>query len=83
MPQITIDIPEELERKAKMLNIKLSLWVAKVIKEQLEKQENDQYKIARVKEIAEKSKASEKDAEELAAQADAKMLKHYKNKYGL
>lgn len=70
MAKITVEIPEELERKAKMLNIELSFLIEKILKEKLEK-------IERIKKIAAKSQATDKDVEELTLEIDEAMIKHY------
>ena len=35
MVRITVDVPDELERKARMLKIELSILAAKILKEKL------------------------------------------------
>lgn len=79
MVQITIDVPEELERKARLLNIKLSLWAAKVLKEQLE----EALEIERFKKSIAKSKLTEKDVEKLSDETNTAMWEYHKKKYNL
>ena len=73
MTKIEIEIPEDLERKAKMLNIELSFLITKILKERLEKLE----KIERIKKIAAKSQATDEDVEELTNEIENAMIKHY------
>ncbi len=79
MTKITIEIPEDLERKAKMFKIELSILAARAIKDQLDKLE----KIERIKEIAAKSHATEKDTEELSDEVNKAMWEYHKKKYNL
>ncbi|HLC31674.1 MAG TPA: hypothetical protein VJK51_03325 [Candidatus Nanoarchaeia archaeon] len=72
-----IEIPEELERRAKLLNIKLSLWAVKILKEQLERMEEiEQFK----KSIAH-SNLTESDVEELTDKANTSMWQQHKKKF--
>ncbi|MBI2449349.1 hypothetical protein HYV49_03560 [Candidatus Pacearchaeota archaeon] len=73
MVKITIDIPDEIERRAKMLKIELSLLIVRVLKEKLEKLE----KIDRIKKIAAKSQATDEDVKELTREIENAMTKHY------
>ncbi len=73
MVQITIELPEDLEYMAKMSSLQLSLWAQKVIKERLE----DLEKAERFKKIVSKSKATEKDVEELADEVNDALARHY------
>ena len=62
MTKITIDIPEDLERKANMLKVKLSILIADAIKRSLKEMEE----ITEFERIVSKSKGTEKDAEDLS-----------------
>ncbi|MBI2632011.1 hypothetical protein HYW75_03335 [Candidatus Pacearchaeota archaeon] len=74
MVQITIDVSEEIERKAKMLNIELSLLIAKMLKDRLnEIEEAEQFKKS-----IEKSKLTENDVEELSNKINTAMWEHHK-----
>ncbi len=73
MTKIEIEIPEDLERKAKMLNVELSILLVKMLKEKLEKFE----KIQRIKKIASKSQATDEDVQELTREIEDAMNKHY------
>lgn len=79
MTKITIEIPEELERRARTLNIELSILIAKIIREQMEKLE----KIERIKAIAAKSQATDEDVEEITSDIEQAMEKHYSKYYNV
>lgn len=71
MVKIEIDVPDDLERLAKSLNVKLSILVASALREQLEK-------IARIEAIAAKSQATEEDVEELTNEINTAMWNNHK-----
>ncbi len=73
MTKIEIEVPEDIERKAKTLNVELAFLIAKILKEKLEKLE----KIERIKKIAAKSQATDEDVEELTREIENAMIKHY------
>jgi|GEM_PF-4849784 len=79
MVQITIDVPDELRQRAKMLNVELSFLVAKILGERIK--EFDE--IERFKKIISKSKATDKDVEELSDKINTAMWEHHKKKYNL
>lgn len=77
MVQITIDVPDELKQRAKMLNIELTSLIAKMLREKLK----DFEEIERFKKIIAKSKATDKDVEELTDKVNTAMWEHHKKKY--
>ena len=79
MVKITIDVPEDLERKAKILKVELSFLAAKALKERI----NELEEIAEFERIVSKSNATEKDVEELTGEVNAAMLEHHKKKHKL
>ena len=79
MVRITVDVPDELEREARMLKIELSILAAKMLKEKL----NELNEIERFKKIVAKSKATEEDAEELSDMINNSMWEYHKKKYNL
>ena len=79
MVQVTIDVPEEFERKAKMLRVELSLIALRALEERMEqigKWENFEKSIAN-------SKLTEKDVDELSDKINTTMWEHHKKKYNL
>lgn len=74
MVQITIDVPDELERKAKILNIELRFLLAKLVKDRL----NELDEIDRFKRSIAKSKLTEKDVEELTDKINESMWRRHK-----
>ena len=79
MVQISIDIPDELDRKAKMLKIEISLLLAQMLKERIKKLEE----IEHFREIVSKSKATDKDVEELTDKIKTAVWNHHKKKFNL
>lgn len=79
MVQITIDVPDELKQRAKMLNVELSFLIAKILGERLK--EFDE--IERFRQSIAKSKFTDKDVEELSDKINTAMWEHHKKKYNL
>lgn len=71
MTQITIDVPENMKELPALYWI---LGARKLLEEQEEKRK----KIARIREIAAKSKATDKDVEEITNEVKESVWKHYK-----
>ncbi len=74
MAEIIVEVPEELERRAKILNIELKLLLVKIAKERVDELEE----IERYEKIVSKSKATEKDVEELSDKINTSMWKSKK-----
>ena len=70
MVQITIDVPDEMKE---LPSIYWMMAVQKIREEQEEKRK----KITRIRAIAAKSKASDKDVEEIVNDIEAEIEKHY------
>ena len=79
MTEITIEIPEETARKARMLNIELKLLLARIAKEKVEELE----KIERFSKSVAKSKLTEKDVEEISDKINTTMWEYHKKKYNI
>ena len=79
MAQITIDVPEDTQRKAKMLNVELKILLAKILKERIDELDE----VERYKTIISKSKATERDVEELSDEINTAMWEYHKKKYNL
>ena len=79
MEKIIVEVPEELARKARMMRIELSLLAAKALKDRIDELEE----IAEFERIVSKSKATEKDVEELTEKANTAMWEYHKKKYKL
>ena len=77
MAKITIDVPDEIEMKARMLKVELSLLLAQILKEKIREFEE----IERVEKIVSKSQATEQDVEELTNEVNTAMWEYYKKKY--
>lgn len=75
MVQISVEIPDELERKARMLKIELSLLLAQIVKEKFEELEM----LERFKRSVARSKLTEKDVEELSDKVKTAVWEHHKN----
>ena len=73
MVKVSFEIPEDIERKAKMFKIELALLLQKVLQEEIRKREE----IERFKRIVSKSKATEKDVEEIVNDIEKSMEEHY------
>ena len=82
MVKVTIDVPDELERKAKMLKLELSMLALKALNDKVNEIEKTQ-KIERFKRIVSKSKATEEDVEELSDKINTAMWDYHKKKYKL
>lgn len=82
MVKVIIDVPDELEKKAKMLKLELSLLALKAFRDKIREVEKME-KIERFKRIVSKSKATEKDVEELSDEINTAMWEHHKKKYNL
>ncbi len=74
MVQITIDVPEDVEKKARMLKIELSLLIVKLLREKIEETEE----IERFERSVAKSKLTEKDVEELTEKINEAIWKRHK-----
>lgn len=72
MAQITVDIDENEFKK--MSREQLKQFIEQAVKEKMRK-------IERIREIAAKSKATDKDVEELTEKANKAMIKHYSKYY--
>ena len=85
MTKITIDVPEELERRAKMLKVELSLLAIKALKDRVEKLEEakERDKIERFRQSVARSKLTEKDVDEISDKINTAMWEHHKKKYNL
>jgi len=85
MTKITIDVPEELERRAKMLKVELSLLAIKALKDRVEKLEEakERDKIERFRQSVARSKLTEKDVDEISEEINTAMWEHHKKKYNL
>ena len=79
MVQVTIDVPDEFERKAKMLRLELSRIALKAIEERMEEIE----KWEKFEKSIAKSKLTEKDVEELSDKINTAAWEHHKKKYNL
>lgn len=79
MKKIEIEIPDELEQRANMLKVGLSILIANAIKKSLQELEE----IEEFERIVSKSKATEKDVEELSDKINTAMWEHHKKKYNL
>ncbi len=76
MTKIIIDVPEELERRARLLKVELSILAAKALKDQVRKLEE----IAEFRRIIAKSRATDSDVEELSNEVkDAVWRRHLKH----
>ena len=73
MEKIIVEVPEELARKARMMRIELSLLAAKALKDRIDELEE----IAEFERIVSKSKATEKDVEEIVNEIEEGMERHY------
>ena len=79
MVQIIIEVPDEFERKAKMLRLELSLIALKALEEKMEEIE----KWEKFKKSIAKSELTEKNVEELSDKINTAMWEHHKKKYNL
>ena len=71
MPELVVNIPEELESEFKLIpKPELSALVNKVLKDNL-------LKVVRFKKIVSKSKLTEEQAEELANEVSVSLAKRY------
>lgn len=70
MAQITIDVPDEMKELPPIY------WILAVQKIK-EEQEEKRRKIARIRALAVKSQATDKDVEEIAHEIEKGMEKHY------
>ncbi|HLC54616.1 MAG TPA: hypothetical protein VJK07_03245 [Candidatus Nanoarchaeia archaeon] len=76
MTKIIIDVPEELERRARLLKVELSILAAKALKDQVRKLEE----IVEFRRIIAKSRATDSDVEELSNEVkDAVWRRHLKH----
>lgn len=82
MVKVIIDVPDELEKKAKMLKLELSLLALKAFRDKIREVEKME-KIERFRKIVSKSKATEQDVEELSDEINTAMWEHHKKKYNL
>ena len=85
MTKITIDVPEELERRAKMLKVELSLLAIKALKDRVEKLEEakERDKIERFRQSVARSKLTEKDVDEISEEINTAMWAYHRKKYNL
>lgn len=79
MTKITIEVPEDMEHRAKMLKVELSLLAVMAIKKSLQ----DLEEIEHFKNSVAKSKLTEKDADELSDKVNKAMREHHKKKFSL
>ena len=70
MTEIVIKLPQDLQFMSKMSELEFSMWAQRIIREKLEE-------IARFRRIVAKSKATEKDVEELTDKINQALAKHY------
>ena len=74
MKKIEIEISDDLEQRAKMLKVRLSILIAEAVKKSLQELEE----IERFKRSVAKSKLTEKDVDELTDKINEAMWKRHK-----
>jgi len=79
MVKLVIDVHDELEKRARMLKLELSILALKAFKDKVEEIE----KIERFERSVSKSKLTEKDIEELSDKINTAMWEHHKKKFNL